>query len=94
MTAWQRSNITQRSEKGLGPISFKRILLAGGAGGIMAMIGGRLIGFFPGCLSGAIILGVVLAITHPVEGLVDLRLASTTQALLDDELAPALAGLR
>jgi len=69
MTAWQRSNITQRSEKGIGPISFKRLLLAGGAGGIVAMIGGRAIGFFPACLSAGLVLAVVLAITHPVEGL-------------------------
>jgi hypothetical protein len=69
MTAWQRSNITLRSEKGFGPISFKRLLIAGGTGGLIAMIGGRVIGFGPGCLSAFIVLVVMLVITHPVEGL-------------------------
>ena len=45
MTAWQRSNITVRSEKGIGAISFKRLLIAGGTGGLVAMIGGRVAGF-------------------------------------------------
>jgi len=69
MTAWQRSNITQRSEKGIGPISFKRLLLAGASGGLVAMIGGRAIGFFPACLSAGVVLAVVLVVTHPLEGL-------------------------
>ena len=69
MTAWQRSNITQRSEKGIGPISFKRLLVAGATGGIVAMIGGRIVGFFPACLGAGVVLALVLAISHPVEGL-------------------------
>lgn len=69
MTAWQRSNITVRTEKGIGPISFKRLLLAGGTAGIIAMISGRIIGFFPSCLSAGIVLALVLIVTHPVEGL-------------------------
>ena len=69
MTAWQRSNITERAEKGIGPISFKRLLLAGGASGIVAIVGGRAMGFIPSCLSGVIILTFVLVITHPVEGM-------------------------
>jgi hypothetical protein len=69
MTAWQRSNITQRSEKGLGAISFKRLLIAGGTGGLVAMIGGRVAGFAPSCVGALVVLAVVLAITHPVEGL-------------------------
>lgn len=69
MTAWQRSNIVQRSEKGIGAISFKRLLLAGAAGGIVAMLGGRVIGFLPSCLGAGIVLALVLAISHPVEGL-------------------------
>jgi hypothetical protein len=69
MTAWQRSNITERAEKGIGPISFKRLLMAGGAAGIVALIGGRVLGFASSCLSAAIVLAFVLVITHPVEGL-------------------------
>lgn len=69
MTAWQRSNITVRSEKGLGPISFKRLLIAGGTGGLIAMIGGRVIGFGASCASALLVLVLVLVITHPIEGL-------------------------
>ena len=69
MTAWQRSNITERAEKGIGPISFKRLLVAGGAAAIVATIGGRVIGFAPSCLSAAIVLAFVLTLTHPVEGM-------------------------
>jgi hypothetical protein len=69
MTAWQRSNITDRAEKGIGPISFKRLLLAGGSAAIVAMISGRVMGFAPSCLSAAIILAFVLTLTHPVEGM-------------------------
>lgn len=69
MTAWQRSNITERAEKGLGPISFKRLLMAGGAAGIIALVGGRAAGFVPSCLSAAVVLALVLIITHPVEGM-------------------------
>jgi hypothetical protein len=69
MAAWQRSNITERTEKGIGPISFKRLLLAGGAAAIVALVGGRALGFAPSCLSAAIVLAFVLVITHPVEGL-------------------------
>ncbi len=69
MTAWQRSNITDRAEKGIGPISFKRLLLAGGAAAIVALIGGRVMGFASSCLSAAIVLAFVLMLTHPVEGL-------------------------
>jgi hypothetical protein len=69
MTAWQRSNITERSEKGIGPISFRRLLVAGGAGAIVAMIGGRVIGFFPSCISAGVVLALVLAVTHPVDGM-------------------------
>jgi hypothetical protein len=69
VAAWQRSNITERHEKGIGSISFKRLLMAGGAGAVVAMLGGRIIGFFPSCLSAGVILAVVLVITHPVEGM-------------------------
>jgi hypothetical protein len=99
MTAWQRSRITERSEKGLGPISFKRLLLAGGAGGIVAMVGGRVIGFVPSCLSAALVLGLVLGVTHPVEGrplfafaLRSLRGLATVAAVHRREGSLSLAG--
>lgn len=92
MTAWQRSNITERAEKGFGPISFKRLLLAGGAAGIVAMLGGRALGFAPSCLSAAVVLALVLVITHPVEGmplvtfsLRTLRGLATVAAIHDQE---------
>jgi hypothetical protein len=69
MTAWQRSNITERAEKGIGPISFKRLLVSGGAAGIIALIGGRVAGFIPSCLTAAVVMAFVLVITHQVEGL-------------------------
>jgi len=92
MTAWQRSNITERAEKGFGPISFKRLLLAGGTAGIIALIGGRVLGFIPSCLSAAVVLALVLVITHPVEGmplfaysLRTLRGLATVAAIHDQE---------
>jgi len=69
VTAWQRSNITVRHEKGIGAVSFRRLLVAGGAGAIVALVSGRLVGFFPSCLGAGVVLAVVLVITHPVEGM-------------------------
>ena len=99
MTAWQRSNITERAEKGVGPISFKRLLLAGGAAGIVALIGGRALGFVPSCLSAAVVLALVLALTHPVDGLPllafglrTLRGLATVAAIHDREGVLATAG--
>ncbi len=99
MTAWQRSKITERSEKGLGSVSFKRLLLAGGVGGLVAMIGGRVAGFIPSCLSAALVLGLALLITHPVEGmpllvfaLRTLRGLATAAGLHHTQGALALAG--
>lgn len=69
MTAWQRTNITTREERGVGPISFKRLLLAGGAGAAVAMIGSRLADFLSGCVGGGVLLVVVLILTHPRDGM-------------------------
>jgi hypothetical protein len=69
MTAKMRSRITERQEKGLGPISFKRLLVAGGAGVMSAMLLSRLLGFFPGCASAVGIAVTVIVLTHPIEGL-------------------------
>jgi hypothetical protein len=76
MTSWQRGNILKRAEKGIGPVSFKRLLMAGGAGALVAMLGSRLLGFTPACLSAGVVLAVALAITHPVEGLALLAYAA------------------
>ncbi len=69
VTAWQRSNIVERHEKGIGSISFKRLLVAGLTGALVALAGGRMVGFFPACLSAGVVLCLVLIITHPLEGM-------------------------
>jgi hypothetical protein len=99
MTAWQRSNITERAEKGIGPISFKRLLMAGGAAGIVALVGGRALGFAPSCLGAALSLAFVLVITHPVEGLPlfafglrTLRGLATVAAIQDRDGPLSIAG--
>lgn len=69
MTAWQRTQILRRHEKGIGAVSFKRLLLAGGAGALTALAAGRLVGFAPSCLGAGVVAGAALALTQPVEGL-------------------------
>jgi hypothetical protein len=69
MTAKMRSRITERQEKGIGPISFKRLLFAGGAGALGAMALTRVIGFFPGCIGSISLALLVVILTHPIEGL-------------------------
>jgi hypothetical protein len=69
MTAKMKSRITERQEKGLGPISFKRLLMAGGAGVMSAMILIKIIGFFPGCAGAVFLTVTVVILTHPIEGL-------------------------
>lgn len=69
MTAMQRTNITTREERGIGPISFKRLLLAGGAGAAVSMVVSRVADFLSGCAGGAILLVVVLVLTHPRDGI-------------------------
>lgn len=76
MTARMRSRITDRTEKGLGPISFKRLLIAGGTAAIASMLLTRLVGFFPGCLSATFLFGFVIALTQPIEGIVLATLAA------------------
>jgi hypothetical protein len=68
MTAWQRTNILEREEKGMGPISFKRLLLSGGAGLLVSMLAGRIVGFTMGCVGGAALIAAVLILTHPRDG--------------------------
>ncbi len=68
MTAWQRTNILEREEKGLGPISFKRLLISGGAGLLITMLAGRIVGFTIGCAAGSVIISLILILTHPKDG--------------------------
>ncbi|MBN1310695.1 MAG: hypothetical protein JXB30_04680 [Anaerolineae bacterium] len=63
------SRITERQEKGFGPISFKRLLFAGGSGALGAMALTRIVGFFPGCVGAISIALLVVILTHPIEGL-------------------------
>lgn len=69
MTAKMRSRITERQEKGLGPISFRRLLVAGGVGAMSAMLFTRTLGFFPGCAGAIGLAAAVIILTHPIEGL-------------------------
>lgn len=68
MVARFRTNVLKREEKGVGPISFPRLLLSG-LSGVFAMLGlGKLLGFGAGCVSSALIVGIVLFVTQPVSG--------------------------
>ncbi len=69
MTAFQRGNVTTRQERGLGPISFKRMLLAGGVAVILTMTLGRFLGPLGSCVAGALALALLLVMTQPREGL-------------------------
>lgn len=68
MTAWQRTHILRRDEKGFGPISFKRILIAGFAGVLVTLFAGRALGFGGGTCLGLAVIGGVLLMTHPIQG--------------------------
>ena len=68
MTAWQRTHILRREEKGLGSISFKRILLAGLAGVLVTLFGGRALGFGGSVCSGLALCIGILVMTQPIQG--------------------------
>jgi hypothetical protein len=69
MTAYQRSNVTTRQERGIGPVSFKRVLLSGGTAAILAMLLGRFAGPLGSCLGGAFVLATLVVMTQPREGM-------------------------
>lgn len=69
MTAVQRSNVLIRQEKGFGSITLPRLLMAGGVGAIVALFATNSVGLVPGCSSSAIVVAVILVLTHPIEGL-------------------------
>jgi hypothetical protein len=64
-----RTNVLKREEKGIGPVSFPRVLLSGlgGAFGIFAF--SRITGnFFAGCFAGLILGTGIILLTQPVQG--------------------------
>lgn len=68
MVEQMRTNVLKREEKGFGPVSFPRILLAGFAGVFAVLALGRLMGFVLSCVSGFILVAVVLIATQPISG--------------------------
>lgn len=83
MVARMRTNVLKREEKGFGPISFPRVLLAGAIGAFVTLGFSRLIGFFPGCAGGGIIAILVVVMTQPVSGTpLAQYLAKTLQGLI------------
>lgn len=69
MSAWLRSNVTVRNESGFGPLSFKRLLFAGGLAAITMMLIGRLLGPMTGCGAGIFASTIALIFSHPTSGL-------------------------
>src|SRR5688572_6448906 len=69
MVAVQRSNVTIRQEKGIGPIALPRLIIAGGVLGFNFLFGSRLIGMIPGFTLGIIMGIVVLILTQPIAGM-------------------------
>lgn len=69
MTAYSRSNITQRAERAIGSITFKRMLIAGGAAGMTVMILSRTISFPPALGAGVAVLVLTLVLSQPHEGI-------------------------
>lgn len=69
MTAWQRGKITRREEKGLGSISFRRLLIAGGVGGLVAMAFGGGGGFALAAGGGGFAFAALILLTAPVDGM-------------------------
>lgn len=68
MTAVQRSNVLKREEKGLGTISFRRLLAAGLGAILFFVFGSRIFGWALACFSGLGLLTLILLLTQPVGG--------------------------
>lgn len=68
MTAIQRSNVLKREEKGIGTISFRRLLVAGLGAILFFVFGSRIFGWALACLSGLGLLAFILLLTQPVGG--------------------------
>jgi hypothetical protein len=68
MVARLRTNVLKREEKGFGPVSFPRILLAG-IGGVTLTLGfSKVIGFIGGCVCGFFATVLIIFLTQPVSG--------------------------
>jgi hypothetical protein len=63
-----RTNVLKREEKGIGPVSFARVLMAGLAGVFVILAFGRFLPFWMGCVSGVLVTGLVIFLTQPVSG--------------------------
>lgn len=68
MVARMRTNVLKREEKGIGPISFPRLLVSGFGGGLLAYLTAQFIGFIGGCFFGVIGFAAAIAATQPVHG--------------------------
>jgi hypothetical protein len=68
MVARLRTNVLKREEKGFGPVSFPRILLSGIAAITITLGMGKVLGFVGGCLSGMVVMFLVIFLTQPVSG--------------------------
>jgi hypothetical protein len=68
MVARLRTNVLKREEKGIGPVSFPRLLLSALAGVFATLTLGRAVNFGVGCISGFLVTGIVMAMTQPIGG--------------------------
>lgn len=68
MTAFMRSNVLKREEKGMGTVSFRRLLAGGAAAVLIFIFASRLLGWLFGCASSIALLAGVIAFTQPVGG--------------------------
>jgi hypothetical protein len=68
MVARMRTDVLKREEKGIGPVSFPRILLAGLGGTFATLALGGLLGFVPSCMTGVFVTVAVVLLTQPISG--------------------------
>lgn len=68
MVVRMRSNVLKREEKGFGPVSFPRVLMAGFSGAFAILSLSRAMGIGVGCASGFLIATIVIVMTQPIGG--------------------------
>jgi hypothetical protein len=68
MTAYMKTNVLRREEKGIGTISFRRLLVAGLGAIVFFIFGSRMIGWLPGCMGGIAFMIFLVVLTQPVGG--------------------------
>jgi hypothetical protein len=99
MAVTQRGKVTAREERGFGPVSFKRMLMSGGAGLIGTMAAGKAFGPLGSCIGGAVLFALVIILSAPREGMPMLfYLLHSLRGLLitaedPDRIQQTLAGL-